>query len=95
MHHLSADYAEGYTLTELRGIEDKGQMILAAFRHYAVRGGEALLPQNITAFAWNCGRSSADAKVGLLYARKKRWVVTSSTGLISLTNEGFEEIQLH
>ena len=71
---------------------DNSWIVLAAFQHYAVGPGESLLEQNISAYAWNIGRSFADAKAALRIALKKHWIAKFPDGPISLTAQGFSEI---
>ena len=71
---------------------DNSWIVLAAFQHYAVVPGETLLEQNISAYAWNIGRSFADAKAALRIAFKKHWIAKFPGGPISLTAMGYSEI---
>ena len=92
---LARAIQKGHDVEVHRNDENIGRLVLAAFQHYAVTVGEALLQQNITAYAWNNSRSSADVKVGLRYACKQHWVAKSRNGPIVLTYQGFEEIRSH
>jgi hypothetical protein len=68
-------------------------IVAAAFEHYLVPPGESLLIQNITAFAWNNGWSSAQVRASVRYARRAGWVNVSS-GNLTLTNDGIQLVRV-
>jgi hypothetical protein len=72
--------------------EEQGHMVLEAFKHYGVASGEALLAQNVSAYAW-LHSSFRDVEAGIKYAHGRGWISQRGDGHLMLTNEGHVAIR--